>query len=64
LPTSRSRYSARRLYDGKRYGVLLDNHGWGTWINTDLFKKGEISIRNTPAANADEFVKMAQKFDH
>ena len=47
-------------FDGKRYGVLLDNHGWGTWINTDLFKKANIDP-NTPPANADEFVKMAQK---
>ncbi len=47
--------------DGKRYGVMLDNHGFGTWVNLNLFKSAGVPD-NTPAPkNADEFIALAQK---
>ncbi len=49
------------VYKGKHYGVLLDNHGFGTWVNLNLFKTAGVD-ENTPAPkNADEYIKLATK---
>jgi ABC-type glycerol-3-phosphate transport system substrate-binding protein len=49
------------VIDGKHYGILLDNHGFGTWVNLNLFKNAGVD-ENTPAPkNADEFIALAQK---
>jgi len=48
-------------YKDKYYGVLFDNHGFGTWVNLNLFKTAGVD-ENTPAPkNADEFIKLATK---
>ena len=47
------------LIDGEHYGVLLDNHGFGTWVNTDLLTAAGLDP-NTPPANGDELLAMLQ----
>jgi len=41
-------------YQGKTYGVLLDNHGWGCYINTELFKKAGVDP-DKPPKSGEEF---------
>src|SRR5258707_5130072 len=41
-------------YNGKRYGALLDNHGWGTSVHTDPVQKPTLDP-NTPPSNTDPF---------
>lgn len=49
------------VVDGKHYGILLDNHGFGTWVNLNLFKNAGVD-ENTPAPkNAQEFIDLATK---
>jgi ABC-type glycerol-3-phosphate transport system substrate-binding protein len=47
------------LVDGVPYGVMLDNHGRGTWANVGLFEAAgvEVAIPN----NYDDTVAMLQK---
>jgi ABC-type glycerol-3-phosphate transport system substrate-binding protein len=47
-------------YNGQRYGVLLDNHGYSTWINTDMFKAAGLDPTKEPTSYAD-IVTMLQK---
>jgi ABC-type glycerol-3-phosphate transport system substrate-binding protein len=47
------------LYEGTRYGVVIDNHGWGFWINTDLVSAGGFDPAKRPESAA-EFIQMAQ----
>lgn len=47
-------------YEGKRYGVPIDRHGWGIWINRDLFEEAGLDP-DTPPANVEEFVELARK---
>jgi len=47
-------------YDGSRYGVLLDNHGYGTFINQDLVKAGGVDL-SAPPADAAGTIAMLQK---
>lgn len=47
-------------YQGKTYGVLLDNHGYGMYVNTDVFKKAGVDPEKPPR-NQEEFVKIAQQ---
>jgi ABC-type glycerol-3-phosphate transport system substrate-binding protein len=47
-------------YQGKTYGVLLDNHGWGCYINTELFKKAGVDP-DKPPKSGEEFIKIAQQ---
>jgi ABC-type glycerol-3-phosphate transport system substrate-binding protein len=47
-------------YEGVRYGVPLDNLGWGTWINRDLFTAAGLDP-DSPPASGDELVAMARK---
>jgi len=48
-------------FEGKRYGVLLDNHGFGTWVNLNLFKNAGVPEDTAPPKNADEFIALATK---
>jgi ABC-type glycerol-3-phosphate transport system substrate-binding protein len=47
-------------YDGGRYGVPLDLHGWGLWYNKDLFEAAGLDPEACPT-NAEEFVDYARK---
>ncbi|MBI5668650.1 MAG: ABC transporter substrate-binding protein [Chloroflexi bacterium] len=42
------------------YGVFLDNHGWGTWVNNALFEAAGLDP-SQPPVGFDAFVEMAQK---
>lgn len=46
--------------DGVPYGVELDNHGRGVWINVDHFEAAGLDP-NTPPANYEETVAMLQQ---
>jgi len=46
---------------GKHYGVLLDNHGFGTWVNLNLFKSAGVDENTAPPKSPDEFIKLATK---
>jgi len=48
------------LYDGQHYGVLFDNHGFGTWVNKGLFDKAGLDATNPPK-DAQEFIDWATK---
>jgi len=49
------------VYNGKHYGILLDNHGFGTWVNLNLFKNAGVDENTPMPKNADEFIKLATK---
>ncbi|MBX3000880.1 MAG: ABC transporter substrate-binding protein [Caldilineaceae bacterium] len=46
-------------YQGNRYGVALDVHGWGLWYNRDLFEAAGLDPDVCPA-NAEEFIQFAR----
>lgn len=50
------------MYDGQRYGVLLDNHGFGTWVNLNAFDRAGVSrdLAANPPASADELIALAK----
>lgn len=48
------------LYEGKRYGVVIDNHGWGMWVNNDLFEAAGLDP-SVPPADGEEFIEYATK---
>ena len=43
------------LYDGERYGVVIDNHGWGMWVNNDLLEAAGLDP-NVPPQTGQEFI--------
>jgi ABC-type glycerol-3-phosphate transport system substrate-binding protein len=47
-------------YEGVRYGVPLDNLGWGIWINRDLFEAAGLDP-DTPPTNGEELIEMARQ---
>lgn len=47
-------------YEGVRYGVPLDNLGWGTWINRDLFEAAGLDP-DSPPTNGAELLEMARQ---
>ncbi len=49
------------VIDGKHYGVLLDNHGFGTWVNLNLFKTAGVDPNTAPPQNAADFIALATK---
>lgn len=51
---------ARLEFEGIRYGVPLDNLGWGIWINRDLFEAAGLDP-NRPPTNGAELIEMAQQ---
>jgi ABC-type glycerol-3-phosphate transport system substrate-binding protein len=46
-------------YQGDRFGVPLDIHGWGLWYNRDLFEAAGLDPDVCPA-NAEEFMQFAR----
>jgi ABC-type glycerol-3-phosphate transport system substrate-binding protein len=46
-------------YQGNRYGVALDIHGWGLWYNRDLFEAAGLDPDVCPT-NAEDFVQFAR----
>lgn len=50
-------------YEGQRYGVLLDNHGFGTWVNLNAFDRAGVSRdrAETPPASAEELIDLARQ---
>lgn len=46
------------VYNGVRYGVVIDNHGWGMWFNNDLFEAAGLDP-SVPPANGEEFIEYA-----
>jgi ABC-type glycerol-3-phosphate transport system substrate-binding protein len=46
------------LYEGTRYGVVIDNHGWGMWVNNDLFEAAGLDP-SVPPADGEEFIEYA-----
>ncbi len=49
------------VYNGVRYGVLLDNHGYGTWVNNALLKKAGFDPTQPLPVGYDNVVKFLQK---
>lgn len=50
------------IYDGTIYGIPLDNHGRGLWINTDMFEAAGISTDPATAPTTYEgWVELFQK---
>lgn len=49
------------VIDGKHYGILLDNHGFGTWVNLNLFKSAGVDENTAAPKNADEYIALATK---
>jgi len=51
------------VYDGSRYGVLLDNHGFGTWVNLNAFDRAGVSRDEAanPPASAEELIDLAKR---
>lgn len=47
-------------FEGVRYGVPLDNLGWGVWINRDLFEAAGLDP-DTPPTNGAELIEMARQ---
>jgi ABC-type glycerol-3-phosphate transport system substrate-binding protein len=49
---------SQTIYEGTRYGVVVDNHGWGMWVNNDLFEAAGLDP-SVPVADVDEFIEYA-----
>src|SRR5258708_11022917 len=49
------------VYNGVRYGVLLDNHGYGTWVNNALLKKAGFDPSQPLPVGYDNIVAFLQK---
>lgn len=48
-------------YNGVTYGIPLDNHGRGLWINKDAFKKAGLDPNMEPPVGYDNWVKLFQQ---
>lgn len=48
------------VYEGQRYGVVLDNHGFGTWANLDAFERAGVEAPET-LPTGDDFVELARQ---
>jgi len=48
-------------YDGVTYGIPLDNHGRGLWINKGLFKAAGLDPAMAPPTDYDGWVKLFQQ---
>jgi ABC-type glycerol-3-phosphate transport system substrate-binding protein len=48
------------VYEGVRYGVVVDHHGWGMWVNNDLFEAAGLDPTVQPQ-NAEEFLEYATR---
>lgn len=47
-------------YEGGRYGVPLDIHGWGLWYNKDLFEAAGLDPEVCPATG-DQLIEFARQ---
>lgn len=47
-------------YEGNRYGVPLDIHGWGLWYNKDLLEAAGLDPNVCPATG-EEYIEMARQ---
>lgn len=45
-------------FDGVQYGIPLDNHGWGMWVNNVLFEEAGLDPNVVPSSY-EEFVDLA-----
>ncbi len=50
----------RLEFDGTRYGVPLDNLGWGVWINRELFEAAGLDPDVQPTSG-EELIEMARQ---
>jgi len=48
-------------YDGVTYGIPLDNHGRGLWINSDMFTAAGIDLTAAPPTTYEGWVELFQK---
>lgn len=48
------------MVDGQQYGVMLDNHGWGMWVNNALLEEAGIDP-NDPPESWEEFIDYATR---
>jgi ABC-type glycerol-3-phosphate transport system substrate-binding protein len=49
------------MYDGVTYGIPLDNHGRGLWINVDMFEAAGIDPNGEPPTTYEGWVELFQK---
>lgn len=49
------------VYQGVPYGIPLDNHGRGLWINKDAFVKAGVDPEMEPPVGFDAWVELFQK---
>src|SRR5215213_5638264 len=49
------------MYDGVTYGIPLDNHGRGLWINKGAFEKAGLDPAMNPPVGYDAWVALLQK---
>lgn len=49
------------MYDGVIYGIPLDNHGRGLWINVDLFEAAGLDPNMDPPTTYEGWVELFQK---
>jgi ABC-type glycerol-3-phosphate transport system substrate-binding protein len=49
------------MYDGVTYGIPLDNHGRGLWINKGAFVKAGLDPNMDPPVGYDAWVSLFQK---
>src|SRR5690606_4015381 len=47
-------------YQGNRYGIPLDIHGWGLWYNRDLFEAAGLDPDTCPATG-EEYIELARQ---
>jgi ABC-type glycerol-3-phosphate transport system substrate-binding protein len=48
-------------WNGVTYGIPLDNHGRGLWINKNAFKRAGVDPEMTPPTDYDGWVKLFQQ---
>ena len=48
-------------FEGKTYGIPLDNHGRGLWINRGAFEKAKVDPDAAPPTSYDGWVALFQK---
>lgn len=49
-------------YQGDRYGVPLDIHGWGFWYNRDLFEEAGLETSSDVCpATGEEYIELARQ---
>src|SRR5690606_2068216 len=49
------------IYEGVPYGIPLDNHGRGLWINTDAFERAGVDPDMEPPTTYEGWVELFQQ---